>query len=116
MFILGFSQGATYALLAAYYNANAFAGVITVGLAELEREWFTVGGGTLEDASHLPVLLIHGTEDTRAPFAVSNRAREMFQSAGYDVTLQPFQGGHAVNREQLFWVRDWLRTQVPEGR
>jgi predicted esterase len=116
VFVLGFSQGATYAFLAGFYNADVFGGVISFGLAELEREWFTVSGGSLEDAQHLPVLLMHGTEDARAPIAVSNRALEMLQSAGYDVTLQPFQGGHTVNREQLLQVRDWLRTQVSEGR
>ncbi|MCG6955812.1 MAG: dienelactone hydrolase family protein [Gemmatimonadetes bacterium] len=110
VYILGFSQGAIYGFLTGFYEHDSFAGIITFGFAGIAPEWFTVRGGTIEDGRNLAVLLVHGREDPMAPFAESERARDMLQAAGYRVTLQPFEGGHSVPTAQLEKVVEWLRS------
>ena len=43
-----------------------------------------------------PVFISHGRHDPVLPFAGSERARDMLQRHGFDVSFHPFEGGHEI--------------------
>lgn len=51
-----------------------------------------------------PFLIIHGTADTRVPFAQSVELADVLQGAGVEVTLQKIPGGSHGGKP--FWSRD----------
>jgi len=112
VYILGFSQGATVALLAGIYNRGVYDGVISFGLSRFDSAWFdesvlALGGSTR-------ILLAHGTEDDRTPIAVSELARDKLSAAGYQVTFRSFPAGHTIPIDQIAFVREWVGTVAVE--
>jgi predicted esterase len=120
LFAFGFSLGGVYALGGAFYNRDRFDGVAVFGVAEIEREWFENRGETMEDGRDLPVRLAVGNSDRYLTTAEAERARDLFREAGYDVTLDIFEGGHSVPDEPLGRAAEWLRgladVRETEGR
>lgn len=110
VFAFGFSQGAVYALLDGFYNRANYAAVVSFGLPDFQRDWYAVTGETLEDGRQVPILLVHGRDDAVAPISVSEAAHAQLREAGYRVTLESFNGGHTVPRDQVHRVIEWLRT------
>jgi phospholipase/carboxylesterase len=110
VYALGFSQGAVMAIATSVINHDVFDGAVLFGLADFRAGWFP--GNSFVEGRDVDVLLVHGRADDRVPFAVSERARDALAAAGYDVTLQPFRGGHSVPDEQLELVADWIRDRV----
>jgi phospholipase/carboxylesterase len=108
VYVLGFSQGAVYAFGAGFYNPELFSGIVVFGLAGFSRDWATMRGGVLEDGNHLPVFIGLGDADPMVPYEDAERMRDLLQESGYDVTLAGFSGGHALPREQLLRVMEWL--------
>lgn len=113
-YLLGFSQGAIYAFVTGFYNRDTFDGIIAFGLSGMPsiRDWLAQRGESIKDGNTLPVLLVNGTEDKRAPYAQSEIAFELLKSEGYDVTLHSFIGGHTVPTAELEKTVDWLREQM----
>jgi predicted esterase len=114
-YVLGYSQGAIYGFLTAFYNSSDFSGIVAFALAGFTRDWATVRGGELEDGNHIPVFLGHGDADSRAPFAEAQRARDLLSEAGYQVRLHGFVGGHEVPSEALAEAVDWLVAVHSKG-
>ncbi len=126
VYVMGFSEGALIALMTGIYNSGVFDGVVSFCPPGFDGfrgpsgdgtprprgpSWFT--GNTLAAGSGVRVLLVHGRKDSRAPFAVSEHARDTLKDAGYDVTLRHFVGGHRVPKDQLGFVAKWIRKVNP---
>jgi len=109
VYVLGFSQGAIMAVVVGANHSGLFDGIITFGLPAFDTAWFL--DDTLNTSCDLKVLIIHGTQDQRAPIAASERARDTLRAAGYDVTFRTFPGGHSVPNDQLEFVQTWLRPE-----
>jgi len=108
VYVLGFSQGAIYALVTALYNRDDFSGVVAFGLAGFSRDWKAAYGDILGDGNHLPIYLALGRSDKYIPVEDIERARDVLTEAGYRVTLRLFEGGHSVPPEELARAVDWL--------
>ncbi|QKK01265.1 MAG: hypothetical protein HND55_00575 [Pseudomonadota bacterium] len=113
LYAFGFSLGGVYALGGGFYNRNRFEGIIAFGIGiGIDRDLFTMRGGSLEDGSHLKVRLVLGRSDRLVPFAEAEGLRDLLKEAGYDVTLDAFDGGHEVPDDALGRAVTWLREQV----
>lgn len=116
LYAFGFSMGGVYALGGGFYHRDRFDGIIAFGIgAGIDREFFTMRGGSVEDGSHLKVRLVLGRSDRLVPFSEVERLRGLLQEAGYDVTLDAFDGGHEVPDEALSQAVTWLRKLVDGG-
>lgn len=115
LYAFGFSLGGVYALGGGFYNRDRFEGIIAFGIGRgIERELFTMRGGSLEDGSQLKVRLVLGRSDRFVPFSEAERLRDLLQEAGYDVTLDAFDGGHEVPDDALRRAVTWLRKLADE--
>jgi phospholipase/carboxylesterase len=96
----GFSDGASYALGLARINGDLFTRVVA----------FSPGFVTHGLPTGKPEIFItHGDNDPILPFeATSRRIAPAMKSAGYDVTLKQFVGGHTVpadlSKEAFKWA------------
>lgn len=109
LYAFGFSLGGAYALGGGFYNRDLFEGIIAFGIGSgIDRELFTMRGSTLEDGSHLKVRLVLGRSDRLVPFSEAERLRDLLKTAGYDVTLDAFDGGHEVPDDALRRAVTWL--------
>ena len=106
VYTLGFSQGAALALLTAVHEPELFDGVVSFGIPLFDAGWFS--SDTLELGHGLRVLLVHGEQDERAPFAASQDAHAALEAAGYDVTLVPFEGRHHIPEQPLRRAATWM--------
>jgi predicted esterase len=85
--------------------------VIAFG-ATYYRELFTTRGDRLEDGNDLAVRLVLGRSDPLVPFSNAEQARDAFEEAGYQVTLDEFEGGHTVPDDALRRAVEWLRNRA----
>ena len=109
LYAFGFSLGGAYALGSGFYNRDRFEGIIAFGIGPgIEREMFTMRGGSLEDGNHLKVRLALGRSDPLVPFSEAERLRDLLKAAGYEVTLDAFDGGHVVPDDALARAVIWL--------
>lgn len=108
IYVFGFSLGGVYALVGGFYNRDQVEGIIAFG-AQFYRELFTVRGDRLEDGNRLRIRLVLGRSDPLVPFSHAERARDALEEAGYQVTLDEFDGGHAVPDDALTRAVDWLK-------
>jgi predicted esterase len=109
LYMFGFSLGGVYALAAGFYNRDQIDGIVAFGVDGLSREWFTQDGGSLEDGKDVPVRLAQGRSDPMIPFSHAEQAREALKEAGYQVTLDGFDGGHTVPDDALKRAVNWLK-------
>lgn len=115
LYAFGFSLGGVYALGGGFYNRDRFEGIMAFGIGSgIGRELFTMRGGSLEDGSQLKVRLVVGRSDRFVPFSEAERLRDLLKNAGYDVTLDEFDGGHEVPDDALGRAVTWLRKLVDD--
>ena len=106
--LLGFSQGVSAAYLAAMKRPDRIAGIAAFA-GSFPRN--SVTPEQLKVASHIRVMIGHGTGDTQVPLEASERARDLLREAGYKVQFETFDGGHTlppdVMRNAGAWIRSW---------
>lgn len=102
--VVGWSQGAAAGL--AYTmrpDAPEVVGVVVLAgwLPELD-------GMTWVVRPHLPVLVVHGSDDEVVPVQAGKSAARVLERWGADVTWHEIPGGHTVSVEMVRVVKDWL--------
>ena len=109
----GFSQGAAMALAFGLGSSERTppAGVLCLSgfladVDELEYDW--------EVASHVPVLVQHGTRDRAVPIELGRDTATALAHHGTPVTFEEFDMAHQTTIESLTAARDWL-TAVRDG-
>lgn len=106
--LFGFSQGVSAAYLAAMKRPDRIAGIVAFA-GSFPRN--SVTPEQLKAASHIRVMIAHGTGDQQVPLEASERARDLLGQAGYKVQFETFDGGHAlppdVMRNAGAWIRSW---------
>lgn len=86
--LLGFSDGASYALALGLHNPRLFRTVIALSPGIALPAW---------SRGPQRVLVAHGTRDRVLPFIISKRdIVPNLRRNGYDVTFRRFDGGHTV--------------------
>jgi phospholipase/carboxylesterase len=105
--LLGFSQGVSVAYLAAMKRPDRVAGIVAFA-GGFPRT--SVTPEQLKAASHIRVMIGHGTGDAQVPLAASERARDLLREAGYKVQFETFEGGHVLPPDAMRNAGDWIRS------
>jgi phospholipase/carboxylesterase len=103
--IAGFSQGAMLALdvaLDASPPVDRVAALSGVLLAD------SVAGLRTARANRPVVFVSHGRSDPRLPFRAGERAKDLLQRHGFNVSFHPFDGGHEIPPEVVNALRAFL--------
>ena len=97
--LLGFSDGATYALSLGTANPKLFTTVVALspgGFAAPDR---------IDRAQK--IFIAHGKADAVLPFAQTKQIADALHRAGANVRFRQFKGGHQVDPESLVEALDW---------
>ena len=104
--LLGFSQGAGIALLAALQRPELVRGVLSLSGVPPDRAGR--GGAAGARVEGLPVFAAHGLHDPLLPIAVGRHTRALLEDAGCDVTWREYPMAHQIVAEELADARAWL--------
>lgn len=113
VFVLGFSQGGAMA-----YEWGLSAPEATAGLVALST-WLP---GPLADAiekrpehAELPVLVLHGTQDSMVAVDMARASRERLRELGVQLMYRELEMGHEISREALQLIVRWLGERAGGG-
>lgn len=114
VYLMGFSQGCAMSLSAALTAPQKVAGVVGMSGRLLPGVPERMAS---EDALRgLPMLVVHGTEDTVLPIAFGREIRDALQKVPVDLTYQEYRMGHHVSPESLHTVKNWLQSRLDAPR
>jgi phospholipase/carboxylesterase len=105
--LFGFSQGVSAAYLAAMKRPDRIAGIVAFA-GGFPRT--SVTPEQLKAASHIRVMIAHGTGDQQVPLEASERARDLLRQAGYKVQFETFEGGHWLPPDTMQNAGNWIRS------
>lgn len=107
VYLVGFSMGASAAIIAAATKPRAFAGVVAFSGVPPQRS-------LAKQAAKVPFLIVHGTADRENPYAASRSWADALASAGGSPMLVAYDGmDHKISPDQFLaseW-RTWLFSQ-----
>ena len=105
--LLGFSQGVSAAYLTAMKSPDRIAGIVAVA-GGFPRT--SVTPEQLKAASHIRIMIAHGTGDAQVALDASERARDLLREAGYKVQFETFDGGHELPPDLMRSAGNWIRS------
>lgn len=104
--LLGFSQGGAMAYEWALSEPESFAGL--VALATWLPGILADAVGTKPEQQDLPVLVLHGTQDTMVSIDMARASRERLRDFGVNLMYRELEMAHEVSREALQIIVRWL--------
>ncbi len=105
--LLGFSQGCLLALDAGLRYPEKLAAIVGISGWVYEPSKLLAESGP--QASQVPVLVTHGTDDEVVPMAWAEPGVRQLQAGGLDVAWQEFEKGHTVaGRAEVGFIRRFL--------
>lgn len=108
-YLLGHSQGAAFAYLAAVRHPDLFKGVIA--LAGIFPEEQITAEENARASKKVRLFIGHGKQDPAVAFADGIKYRDLLVRLGYDVTFAEFQGGHHVDPATLRQAVAWIAKE-----
>jgi phospholipase/carboxylesterase len=113
VYIMGHSQGVTFAYRVALQEPGLVRGVIAMaGYLEQElypEEAFARASGKVD------VFIGHGKQDEGVDPEVSRRARTFLAERGFHVVLDEFEGGHNLTWDVARRAQDWMMALEQKG-
>lgn len=103
VYLMGFSQGGTMTYQTALANPDRFDGFAVFG-SWYRPDWFA--DDELAAANDLRVFIGHGLQD--GVVERSTNSRDILESAGFDVTLYDYDGGHMIARSAMDEMFVWI--------
>lgn len=107
VYLVGFSMGASAAIIAAATKPKTFAGVVAFSGVPPQRS-------LAQQAAKVPFLIVHGTADRENPYAASRSWADALARAGGSPMFVTYDGmDHKVSPDQFLapeW-RTWLFSQ-----
>lgn len=97
--LLGFSDGASYALSLGLSNAKLFTGVVALSPGMLAPQH------RIDRAQQ--VLIAHGRSDGVLSFENAKDIAESLRRTGNNVRFRPFEGGHQIDPASLTEALEW---------
>lgn len=104
MIAVGYSNGANIAASILLLRPETFAAAI------LFRAMVPFVPETQPDLSSVRVLIGAGSIDPIVPASETKQLAELLRSAGADVTIRFFQGGHELTQADVHAAQEWLRA------
>lgn len=108
--LAGFSQGGAVVLHAGLRSREPLAGILALST------WLPLPD-RLEAEAHaerkqIPILMVHGTEDSVVPLDLAQRSSERLVAAGFAPEFRTFPIAHAISAEELGQIGQWLRERL----
>ncbi|MFM2152753.1 MAG: hypothetical protein RL199_1188 [Pseudomonadota bacterium] len=110
IYLLGFSQGAILGLSLAYTEPSLLAGVIAVSGRTLPEVAAAVKEKSLDGGPR--VLLMHGTEDQRLPFANALASEHLLKASGLPYAFKSYPAGHIIDARMRDDLAEWMSAQL----
>ena len=110
VYVMGFSQGCIMSLAAALTKPQLFAGV--VGMSGRLLPDILTKAAPKDSLQGLPVLVVHGTEDSVLPINFGREIRHELGQLSVDLTYREYTMAHNVSRESLTDIADWLTNHL----
>jgi predicted esterase len=104
MIAVGYSNGANIAASTLLLRPETFAAAI------LFRAMVPFVPDTQADLSSVRVLIGAGSSDPIVPASETKQLAELLRSAGADVTIRFFEGGHQLIQQDIHAAHEWLRA------
>jgi phospholipase/carboxylesterase len=104
MIAVGYSNGANIAASILLLRPETFAAAI------LFRAMVPFVPETQPDLSSVRVLIGAGSIDPIVPASETKQLAELLRSAGAEVTIRFFQGGHELTHADIHAAQEWLRA------
>jgi phospholipase/carboxylesterase len=110
VYILGFSQGAAYALLSGFKYPEMVAGIISIGgvFPETDTEFSMLQEKEIANGKKFRVFIAQGNHDPLVPVGTGAKTAEKLKKYGYEVEYQEYEGGHEISPELLKKIYSWL--------
>lgn len=108
--LLGFSQGGAMAYEWALSEPTSVAGL--VALATWLPGPLADAVGTRPEQARLPVLVLHGTQDTMVSVDMARASRERLRDFGVRLMYRELEMGHELTREALQIITRWLEEKA----
>jgi phospholipase/carboxylesterase len=106
VYLLGHSQGVSYAYMAAMQDPDlvkgviAFAGILPDEM--ISKEAFA------KASTKVKIFIAHGRQDKAIDLKKSLKAKVFLEKAGFTVTYREFDGGHELNDAALREAQAWM--------
>jgi phospholipase/carboxylesterase len=114
VYLMGFSQGAMMSAYIAITHPQLFAGAILMSGAILP--YWKPPTELSETLKHMPMIVVHGTEDTVLPISNGRASQRYLQTLGVPVEYYEYSMGHAISDESITQIDEWLTRQVHRHR
>jgi phospholipase/carboxylesterase len=113
VYVMGFSQGCIMSISAALTEPRRFAGVVGMSGRLLPD---TLDRAAPEhELRGLPVLIVHGTQDTVLGIEFGRAIRDALEKLAVDLTYREYAMGHHVSNESLSDIEHWLSGRLGSG-
>ena len=110
IFLLGFSQGATLAMIYTASRKFSLGGIISIAGFIRNAEKFRKKATT---ANHkTPILLIHGTKDQIIPVEESYKTHDLYQSLEFPSELHVFNTEHKIPLGATNLIRKFILNRL----
>lgn len=110
MYLMGFSQGCIMSLACGLTEPRKFAGI--VGMSGRLLPGVLEKAAPAEELKGLPVLIVHGTEDSVLSIDYGRGIRDELQKLPVDLTYKEYTMGHTVSQESLADIALWLSGRI----
>jgi phospholipase/carboxylesterase len=110
VYILGFSQGAAYALLSGFKYPELVAGIISIGgiFPETDTEFSMLQEKEIANGKKFRIFIAQGNHDPMIPVGTGAKTTEKLKKYGYEVEYQEYEGGHEISPELLNKIYSWM--------
>jgi len=112
VYLLGFSQGASFALQVGLRHYRNLRGILSFS-GFLPTDFFESANFDPDAAKSLRIFLAHGSRDKSIPLERSKAIFEQLDGYNFDVTFVEFDDVHTLPPDVVVKAYDWLRE---EGR
>ncbi|MBV6517313.1 MAG: hypothetical protein HPKKFMNG_03042 [Planctomycetes bacterium] len=106
IYLLGYRQGGTAAMMICAGQWRQFAGLVAIGSHHLGEL------GPIE--GDFDVLLCHGRKDEKLPFSACEEAQDLWRGAGAEVTVEELIDPGQIGADTTSAVTAWLHAQIQE--
>ncbi|NQV41468.1 MAG: hypothetical protein HQ506_03855 [Candidatus Marinimicrobia bacterium] len=111
VYLMGFSQGATYAYTIGLQNPDMIKGVIGFSgyLMDMDGDKSILTMQDIENAKKLRIFIAHGIGDAAVEVETARELKSMFEEHGYDLTYKEFEGRHNLKADVFNEAVAWMQ-------
>ncbi len=103
--LAGFSQGGLIALHAGLTYPQPLAGIMALST-------YCPTGESFQERSEMPILMMHGQQDSVIPIEVAEWSKQMLLQNGYSVEWHTYSMQHQVIPSQIQRIGQWLKARL----